>query len=257
MASRSDTQNYASLPLTNVIEQGNTMQTRTVELTEELLDTFEEVERLLEIEYGPRLLHASGDPVSVLIGTILSQNTSDLNSSRAMATLMERFPHWETLQEAALEDVVDAIRSGGLANRKAPRIQSVINEIEHRQGSVDLSFLSTMPVQDALAWLTSLHGVGPKTAACVLLFSLGMPAMPVDTHVHRICCRLGLVPPQMSPEGTQAVLEAILGDDAQRVYAVHVEMIEHGRTICRAQKPKCSDCILREHCDYFAEHNLT
>jgi endonuclease-3 len=217
-------------------------------LTEALIDRFEDVERLLEITYGPRILRESDDPVSGLVGTILSQNTSHTNSSRAMATLRDRFPTWDLVRDAAVEDLVDAIRSGGLANRKAPQIQTVLEEIERRQGAIELEFLEEMPLEEAKGWLTSMHGVGAKTAACVLLFSLGQPAMPVDTHVHRVSLRIGLV---------QLILEGLLGDDAQRVYAFHVEMIEHGRTICRAQRPKCPECPLREYCDYYAEHHLT
>jgi endonuclease-3 len=232
------------------------MHPSPVDLTEALIDRFEEVERLLDITYGPRILRESDDPVSGLIGTILSQNTSDTNSSRAIGTLRDRFPTWELVRDAAVEDLIDAIRSGGLANRKAPRIHSVLNEIERRQGDIDLGFLEEMPLEEAKSWLTSMHGVGAKTAACVLLFSLGQPAMPVDTHVHRVSLRIGLVPPRTSPERTQVILEALLGDDAQRVYAFHVEMIEHGRVICRAQRPRCPECPLREHCDYYAEHHL-
>lgn len=221
-----------------------------------IVEKFEDVERLLDVTYGPRLLRESGDPISELVGTILSQNTSDVNTSRSMATLRERFPTWEDVREAAVEDIVDAIRSGGLANRKGPRIQAVLEEVVARQGDTDLSFLAEMPLEEAKAWLTSMDGIGPKTAACVLLFSLGRPAMPVDTHVHRVSLRLGLVPPRTSPERTQLVLEALLGDEPNRVYAFHVEMIAHGRQICRAQRPKCLECPLREHCDYYAEHHL-
>lgn len=220
------------------------------------IDKFEEIERLLDITYGPRLLRASGDPISELIGTILSQNTTDINTSRSMASLRERFPTWDHVREAAVEDVIGAIRSGGLANRKAPRIQAVLEEVIARQGDTNLSFLAEMPLGEAKAWLTSMNGIGAKTAACVLLFSLGRPAMPVDTHVHRVSLRLGLVPPRTSPERTQLVLEALLGDQPNRVYAFHVEMIAHGRHICRAQRPRCPECPLREYCDYYAEHHL-
>ena len=233
------------------------MQTPTFSLTEAHIEKFEDVERVLDMTYGPRVLHESNDPVAGLIGTILSQNTSDINSSRALATLRDRFPTWQIVRDAAVEDLIEAIRSGGLANRKAPRIQSVLHEIEKRQGHIELGFLEKMPLEDAKNWLTSMHGIGAKTAACVLLFSLGKPAMPVDTHVHRVSLRIGLVPPRTSPERTQRILEAFLGDEVQRVYAFHVEMIEHGRVICQARKPKCSECPIREYCDYYAEHYLT
>lgn len=219
-----------------------------------LRDRFEEIERLLDVTYGPRILRANGDPITELVGTILSQNTSDTNTARSLASLRAAFPTWEEVMEADTADVVAAIRSGGLANRKAPRIQAIIREIIARRGDTDLTFLRDLPLDEAKAWLTSMHGIGAKTAACVLLFSLGMPAMPVDTHVHRVSLRLGLVPPGTSPERTQMVLEALLGDDADRVYAVHVEMIAHGRQICRALRPRCEICPLREHCEYARRH---
>lgn len=217
---------------------------------EEIRDKFDEIERLLDVTYGPRVLRESGDPISELIGTILSQNTSDVNTARSMARLREEFPTWEEVSEAPVEDVVDAIRSGGLANRKAPRIQAVINTVVERRGDTDLRFLAELPLAEAQEWLTSMHGVGPKTAACVLLFSLGRPAMPVDTHVHRVMLRLGVVPPRTSPENTERILEALIGPEPQRVYAVHVETISHGRQICKALRPKCDICPLRELCDY-------
>lgn len=226
-----------------------------IPITESLLEKFEEIERLLDSTYGPRILRSNGDPISELVGTILSQNTSDINTARSLAKLRETFPTWDDVRVASTEDVINAIRSGGLANRKAPRIQAVLDEVISRRGDTNLTFLTEMPLDEAKTWLTSMHGVGPKTAACVLLFSLGRPAMPVDTHVHRIAIRLGLVPPKTSPERTQSVLEALIGSEPDRVYAVHVEMISHGREICRALKPKCDICPLREHCDYYTKQN--
>lgn len=210
----------------------------------------EAVADILEDVYGPRLLRPSGDPVSELIATILSQNTSDTNSGRSWKTLRQRFPEWEDLRLAPVELVVDAIRDGGLANRKAPRIQAVLDSVLDHRGGYDLAFLKDLDLHDAMAWLTDLDGIGPKTAACVLLFSLGMPALPVDTHVHRVALRLGIVPPRTSPGNTQRLLEIILGDDPQRVYAFHVETIQHGRAICKARTPQCDRCPLRSHCDY-------
>jgi endonuclease III len=219
-------------------------------INDDMIAKFDEVERILDATYGPRVLRESGDPVSELVGTILSQNTSDVNTARSMARLREEFPTWDDVRQAPVEDVVDAIRSGGLANRKAPRIQAVLDTIIERQGNSDLTFLAGTNLEEAKTWLTSMNGIGHKTAACVLLFSLGRPAMPVDTHVHRVMLRLGIVPPRTSPEGTARVLEALIGPDPHRVYAVHVETISHGRQICKAQRPKCEICPLKEHCDY-------
>jgi len=222
-------------------------------ITDELLDTFHEVERLLEIIYGPRLLEPNLKPLASLIGTILSQSTSDVNSGRAMARLQEEFPTWNDVVEAPVEDVIDAIRSGGLANIKGPRIQDVLHNVHQRQGSWDLSFLTRMSLDDAMNWLVSLDGVGPKTAACVLLFSLGMPAMPVDTHVGRVMTRLGILPERTGTLRKQRILEDLIGPEPQRVYSVHVETIDHGRQICKAINPRCPICPLKEVCLYYAE----
>jgi endonuclease III len=232
------------------------MESSLMSMSERMIEKFDTIERLLDMEYGPRMLRANGDPISELIGTMLSQNTSDTNTARSMASLRASFPTWEDVMEADTEDVVSAIRSGGLANRKAPRIQAVLREVIARRGNTNLTFLRDLPLPEAKAWLTSMHGIGPKTAACVLLFSLGRPAMPVDTHVHRVSLRLGLVPPRTTPERTQTALEALLGDDADRVYAVHVEMISHGRQICRALRPQCNICPLREQCDYVRNQTI-
>lgn len=219
-------------------------------INDDMIAKFDEVERILDATYGPRVLRESGDPVSELVGTILSQNTSDVNTARSMARLRGEFLTWDEVRQAPVDEVVDAIRSGGLANRKAPRIQAVLDTVVERRGDLDLAFLSELDLEDAKTWLTSMNGIGPKTAACVLLFSLGRPAMPVDTHVHRVMLRLGVVPPRTSPEGTARALEALIGPDPHRVYAVHVETISHGRQVCKAQRPRCETCPLKELCDY-------
>lgn len=231
------------------------LSTPQAEITEDLLNTFYEIERILDLTYGPRPITPNGRPLDTLIGTILSQSTSDVNSSRAMARLQQEFPTWEDVLDAPVEDVIDAIRSGGLANIKGPRIQNVLRRIHEREGGWDLRFLARMPLDDAMTWLVSLDGVGPKTAACVLLFALGMPAMPVDTHVGRVMTRLGVLPTRASTIRQQRRLEALIGPMPSRVYAVHVETIEHGRHICRAAKPRCPVCPLKEVCLYYAEHH--
>ncbi len=226
------------------------MAASTIVITEEIQDRFDEIERLLDAEYGPRLLRPNEDPLSTLIGTILSQSTSDVNSSRAMEFLRSEFPTWEEVRDAPVEEVIDAIRPGGLANTKGPRIQAVLHAITEEQPSLDLGFLADRSVEDAMAWLTDLQGVGPKTAACVLIFALGMPAMPVDTHVGRVMSRIGIFPDRTSTATKQRILEELIGPNPQRVYAVHVETISHGRQVCTARNPKCSTCPLLEHCDY-------
>jgi endonuclease-3 len=186
------------------------------------------------------------EPIGQLVSTILSQNTSDLNTDRAYASLLARFPDWDAVADASDEEIADAIRSGGLANIKAPRIRRVLQDIRAELGGYDLSFLSEMSVADARAWLTSLDGVGPKTASCVLLFSLDMPAMPVDTHVHRVTSRLGLIPAGTSAEKAHALLEEII--PADETFAAHMLFIQHGRLTCHARRPKCSVCVLVQCC---------
>jgi endonuclease-3 len=195
-------------------------------------------------------LRPNGDPLSTLIGTILSQSTSDVNSSRAMARLREELPTWEDVRDTSVEEVIDAIRAGGLANTKGPRIQAVLQAISRDHQELSLDFLAEWTVENAMRWLTGLDGVGPKTAACVLIFALGKPAMPVDTHVGRVMTRLGILPGKTSTETKQRILEDLIGEEPQRVYAVHVETIAHGRRICTSQRPKCDICPLIHLCDY-------
>lgn len=194
------------------------------------------------------------DPLSELVQTILSQNTSDRNTARSFAELKRRFPTWEGVLKASEEEVIEAIQVGGLARIKAPRIRAILRQIYQEQGSLQLEFLREMPVCDVKIYLTRLHGVGPKTAACVLLFSLGMPALPVDTHVHRVSLRLGLAPPNTSAERTQELLESMLPE--QEYYSFHLNMIHHGRTLCAAAKPKCTECPLDILCDFAHLHTL-
>ncbi len=181
-----------------------------------------------------------------LVLTILSQNTSDANSGRAFMRLLTRFPTWEDVMRAPDDVLAEAIAVGGLANRKAPRIKAALAEVLRRCGSFDLGFLRGLSMAEAKAWLRSLPGVGPKTAACVLVFALGRPALPVDTHVHRVARRLGLVPAGASAEKAHDMLEALLAPD--EVYPFHVLLIKHGRRLCRAQRPLCPQCPLRDGC---------
>ncbi len=201
------------------------------------------IERLAPI-YGYPVLQPSGDPVAELVLTILSQNTSDTNSGRAFISLMRRFPSWQAIAEAPLEAVIDAIQPGGLARQKAPRIQAALCAVAERSPSYDLDFLRTLPLDEARAWLRTLPGVGPKTAACVLLFSLGRPALPVDTHVERVAKRLGLVPSRTTPERAHALLEALV--EPADYYPFHMLLIKHGRRTCSARSPACSRCPLAE-----------
>ena len=201
-----------------------------------------------------RLLAAYGEPVwplvyaplDELVGTILSQHTSDVNSERAYASLRVAFGDWEAVRDAPREAVVAAIRSGGLAVVKAERIQAVLRALTNDAGRVELSDLRQLSRPAALALLTGLPGVGRKTAACVLLFGAHLPAIPVDTHVHRVAQRLGLVRPGTTPEATTDTLEAALPADA--AYAFHVNLIRVGREVCKAARPRCERCPLQVRC---------
>jgi endonuclease-3 len=208
------------------------------------------IHQLLIEEYGQREWHPR-EPLSVLISAILSQNTSDVNRDRAWERLKDRFPSWESVLAAETAELAEAIRPGGLADIKAPRIQKALRVIERDRGEFTLDFLAEMEVDEARRWLTSLNGVGPKTAAIVLLFSLGKPAFPVDTHVHRVSRRLGLIGPKTSREKAHEVLEELLPPEIY--YTFHLNLIAHGREVCKSQRPRCATCVLQEHCDYYCE----
>lgn len=189
------------------------------------------------------------DPLAELIQTILSQNTSDVNSDRAYAALRERYgEQWEAVRAAPVHELADTIRTGGLPNLKARRIKLVLDRIADRRGALDLGFLRDIPLEEGRSFLQSLDGVGPKTAACVLLFACGKPAFPVDTHVHRVSQRLGLVGPKASPEQAHAELEAFVPPDL--AYAFHMDLIRHGREVCKAQRPRCGACPVASLCPY-------
>jgi endonuclease III len=202
------------------------------------------------------LLQAFGEPIwrtplpaiDELISTILSQNTNDINRDRGFNGLRAKFPTWEKVRDAKTEDVINAIRPAGLANQKGPRIQQVLRAITEERGSLNLDFLADLPVDQARAWLTKFNGVGPKTAAIVLCFSLNMPAFPVDTHIYRVSGRIGLRPEKMTVEQAHPYLESIFPPETY--YAGHLNLIRLGREICGARKPKCPECPIIKLCDY-------
>lgn len=206
----------------------------------------EEVLPTLQTEYAPRQWVPDQDPVSTLIATVLSQNTSDTNSKRAFGALTTAFVDWESVAAANAAEIAESIRSGGLAEVKAERIKMILERIREERGGLDLSFLEELPLAEAKSWLRQLPGVGPKTASCVLLFSLGRPALPVDTHVYRVARRLELIDSQASPERAHELLEELVSPED--IYSFHVLMIEHGRRICKAQRPRCHLCVLQEPC---------
>jgi len=206
----------------------------------------EEVIELLEQEYGSHQWRSDRDPIDVLIGTILSQNTSDANSGRAFASLKASFDSWEAVASAPAEHIAQVIKSGGLSQIKAVRIKQVLGQIEKEQGRISLDSLKSMNMSEAEDYLIHLSGVGHKTARCVLLFSLGKPSLPVDTHVFRVAKRLGLIDSKTSVEKAHSLLQKQV--PLPTVYQFHVHMIEHGRRICHARQPRCNMCILKDIC---------
>ena len=203
--------------------------------------------RLLDF-YGQPTWRNPLPPVDELVSTILSQNTNDINRDRAFESLRRLFPTWEAVCDADPGSIVAAIRMAGLANRKGPRIQQVLQEISSERGSFDLSFLQELPLEEARLWLMKFNGVGPKTAAIVLLFSLGRPTFPVDTHIYRVTGRIGLRPEKMTVEDAHILLEKLFPPEAY--YAAHLNIIRLGREICAARKPACERCPLRGLCNY-------
>ena len=204
---------------------------------------------LLDDRYGRPVLSPRYPPVDELVFTVLSQNTADVNTERTFASLKARFPEWTAARDAPAEEIEEAIALGGLAHTKAPRIKGILEALSERTGQPDLGELDDMTDAEAQAYLVALPGVGPKTAACVLLFALERPVMPVDTHVHRVARRLGIIGEKVTADQAHPLLTDLAGpDDAAQVYAVHVDFVRHGRRICHARRPVCGECPLAAMC---------
>jgi endonuclease III len=203
--------------------------------------------RLLDT-YGVPDWRPNNAPIDELVLTILSQNTSDLNSGRAFTSLKARYATWQEVLDAPVGALADTIRTSGLSQQKAPRIQAALRHILKERGEFTLDFLIDLPTDEALAWLTAIGGVGPKTASIVLLFCFGKPSFPVDTHVGRVTRRLGLADPKASPEKIKELWEHIVPDEWY--YALHLNLIRHGREVCRAPTPRCPACVLVDICRY-------
>ena len=208
-----------------------------------------EVHRRLLALYGEPSWHTPLPILDELISTILSQNTNDINRDRAFTRLKKRFTSWEQVRDAHPADVVDSIRSAGLANQKGPRIQNILHAITIERGSLDMEFLKDMPSQEAWDWLNKFKGVGPKTTSIVLLFSLGKPAFPVDTHIQRVTGRIGLRPEKMSNEKAHQYLAEIFPPETYA--AAHLNIIRLGREICHPRNPECTNCVLNTICDFY------
>ncbi len=208
------------------------------------------VHELLLEHYGEPVWRTPLPALDELVSTILSQNTNDTNRDKAFALLRAALPTWEAVRDADPAVIAEAIKGGGLARIKAPRIKMLLQRLSAERGRLDLDDIPQMGLEKGREFLLDLDGVGPKTAACVLLFSCGLPAFPVDTHVHRVARRLGLIGPSVSAEEAHRILEkAVPPPD---VYSVHVNLITHGRLVCKSQRPRCQICVLAPRCDYFA-----
>lgn len=202
----------------------------------------------LENTFGKPYLKKKSDPLSILIGIILSQATSDSNSRRTFENLKKRFPDWEKVLAADESEIADAIRLGGLANQKAKVIRNILFQIKEKHGSLSLDFLEAMSDEAARDYLLQFRGIGPKTVACTLLFALHKEVFPLDTHIFRILKRMGVLPPKISDEKAHRFLDNMVPKG--KFYSLHVNLIRLGRTTCRPQEPACEQCPLVEYCDY-------
>ena len=214
-----------------------------------------EIDRILTIIYGRKEVELDEDPLDTLIETILSQNTTDRNSHRAFLALRKAYPSWNDMMGEDSVKIAKIIRSGGLAGIKASRILDALDFIKREGGALDLSFLREMSPRTAESWLAQMKGVGPKTRSIVLLFSLGMPAFPVDTHIHRVTRRMGLIGPKATREQAQTELATLV--PRAEFFNFHINLIEHGRAICKARRPHCSVCQISGYCDFFVRSAKT
>lgn len=204
-------------------------------------------QRLLTV-YGEPEWHEFLPPVDELVCTILSQNTNDINRDKAFVSLKDRYPNWEAVRDADPAELQYTIRIAGLAPQKGPNIQAALRAISEERGEISLDWLKELSVDEARDWLVQLKGVGPKTAAIVMVFALDMPAFPVDTHIYRVSGRVGLRPLKLNIEKTHAYLEMI--GDPQIFGPLHLNIITLGRQFCQARKPKCRYCPILGLCDY-------
>ena len=207
------------------------------------------VARILREVYGYPDWRQALPPLDELVDCILSQSTNDTNRDRAFNALKARYPSWETVMNAPTEEVSATIKPAGLANQTGPRIQNVLRRISIERGTLNIDFLNDLPIEEAKAWLTSLDGVGPKTAAIVMCFGFNREAFPVDTHIHRVGQRIGFLPEGISADKAHPVMEAVV--PPQDYYAFHLNLIWHGREICQARRPKCERCPVTAYCDYY------
>jgi endonuclease-3 len=209
-----------------------------------------EVTRRLTELYG-EVPFSDKDPMSQLVDIILSHRTRDEQTAAAWDNLLKRFGSWEAVRDAPTEQVQDAIANVNWPEVKAPRLQTIMRQITEERGNLDLNFLCQLPVEEAAAWLNRFEGVGPKTTACVLLFSCQKPLLPVDVHVHRVSGRIGLIGKKVSADAAHTLLQALLPQDARSIYNFHKALLRHGQRICVFERPRCNKCVLTDLCDYY------
>jgi len=214
-----------------------------------LAQKYNNIHQTLLVAYGEPTWRQHLPPVDELVSTILSQSTSDTNRDKGFYALKARYPDWESVMNAPEAEVIATIRPAGLANQKGPRIQNALRYVMADRGEITLDFLDALSLDEAKSWLTAIKGVGPKTAAIILLFAFNRPAFPVDTHVHRLTRRLGLIGSKVSADKAHPILENI--GDPDTFYPFHLNIIRHGREVCIARKPKCEICPLQTYCDYY------
>ena len=209
----------------------------------------EVTQRLTEL-YG-ELPFSSKDPMSMLVEIILSHRTRDEQTAAAYDNLLKRFGSWEAVRDAPTNEVEKAIENVNWPEAKAPRLQAIMRQITEERGELNLDFLCDLPVEESAAWLNRFEGVGPKTTACVLLFSCRQPILPVDVHVHRVSGRLGLIGKKVTADAAHTLLQALLPQDSRTIYNFHKALLRHGQRICVFERPRCSKCILTDVCDYY------
>lgn len=207
------------------------------------------VNNALEAHFGVPVWQATSDPLTSLIVTLLSQNTNDVNRDRAYASLRGRFPTWEHVLAAQPEAIAEAIRVGGLSRQKSVRIKCILQWVKERYGALSLDAICEMPNEEVFGLLAALPGVGLKTVSVVLAFACGRDVFPVDTHVHRISGRLEFVPANASAEKTHRLMADLVPKG--KAYSFHLNLLEFGRAVCKAQRPHCSECFILKHCVYY------
>lgn len=205
----------------------------------------------LNAVYGIQTIYGRTDPMHELIGTILSHRTTHANEVIAYRTMRERFPTWEDVRDAPLAELIDAIKTANYPEVKAPYIQNVLAHLILETGAANVDFLADLSTEDAMQWLTKLPGIGLKTATLLLLFNFRKPVLPVDTHVHRVTQRVGLIGPKVSAEKAHSILLSYLPKDAAVLFNFHKHFYWHGQRVCTWYEPTCRECVLRDMCNYY------